>query len=1562
MIEYPAGYSLIALSPAYYFTDFNNLVLMKKMVLQLFLVVFFLASAISQDRTLFFSEYIANGYTNALEIYNPTDDTIDLKSYSIRRNGNFRFDFPGGEILPFSTWVGCRNEPGNPPDTRVLAVADTSWPASGSIWYLSNTALIELLKDGNVLDVINGDPANAEVAGVPGALEAHTLIRKSSVLKGEPVWDLSRGTNVDNSQWIVSDISYEYLGEHEADLGGVPWLGVRYEGISLISGTSLVDYGSIEISTSLEKDFVLINNDINSGHQFSIKSSGDSFALSDTSMIIGPGGTDTLHIIFSPVEVLQRNSVIQIAGIDDIDSVFTFSVKGAGSIYSDQDTIRFYVSPAGLDTNSGETPEEPLRTIQAAVDKVIALNRPEQVQLPVIPAPATNPILGTPDNYRDIILANLSNLENRVEIHLLPGWHFLNSRITIGNTTGGNIHFIGDWTQGADAGIKAGLENNIDDPSWMDLPVDKMPVVSGGRQITGWRDTTVNGKSAWVTNIPEVAAGSWYFKQLFVNGKRAVRSRFPKTGTFRITEILPTTTGAISNNTDRVRVNTNDFQNWKNSTDVEMVHTHRWLDERMPVKNIDVANRIITLKYVTSHEMVGSHPIHGAGLSAYFWDHVFETMSEPGEWYLDRLSGRLYYIPNAGETKESSVIIAPKLLSLFRIYGNGSINKFIWYVSFEKIGFMHTESVIESHIGTGNSNTYGEGALSFEDARVPTVKACYFGHLGDVCIEFESGTMGGEIASNIFRDLGSGATGVYGITTSNLYYKKTGYNFLHDNDIMGYGRFYFGEVAMRHVNTVHMLIEHNNISEGYFNAITCTANPGVVYSYGFRNVIRQNKIHDLGHGVLSDMGAIYTSGYQPYSLIENNLIYNIEGRDYNGDVIYLDDNTAHFTIRNNILYNSNEDVFEEKSHYNLIENNIIAFGTRSALYSHESSLPTSEDVLGLGIKATEFNHNIVLQNGARSFYKGPDTGPNIQLQYKGDQNLFWDYSLPEQDMNEDQSFAQWKVTSGDDANSVVADPGFMDPFNGDFRFKGESPAKILGFVEIDMSQVGTRKSVWLEDGAVWIDYPGKPAKPDFLPSDIPGIHLWLTAKDLKEGKVSTWEDRTPDKFSFYQFDEDLEPSVNPAGLNGNPTLHFDEGQWMSTSHKSLEISGSLANFKKEDFTIFTVCKSSGNQPIFCKGNTGANGTLSIGENQNQLKWGSSASIGKPGNDFKVRIYSRNSGQIKFYENEILRDSTDLPGITNFYENWVHSFLGKTGLSTGGELAGDIAEIIMYMGKMSNADRIRIEEYLFSEWGLEKAVGISSLDELNADVGTLAPAFSSNVLHYALQIPYNTTSLAITATKTDLLSTVVGDGPVLVSKDTILNIKVTSKDGTSTTIYSISVEFLLSDISSLDELKIDTGTLVPEFSPDILDYSLSLPYGTTSITFTAAKTDPLSTVAGDGIINLSGNGNIDILVTAQDGVSTTTYTVIVEIGTKVKDVNGSSFRIYPNPVTTGITIEIDPGETGAYVKLINVMGEVILEKYENASLITINTGVLPKGIYSLSIRTNTHFVTQKIVKQ
>src|SRR4029077_9839461 len=49
-------------------------------------------------------------------------------------------------------------------------------------------------------------------------------------------------------------------------------------------------------------------------------------------------------------------------------------------------------------------------------------------------------------------------------------------------------------------------------------------LLTGGRKLTGWKK---GSGPIWTTTVPGATAGGWYFRQLFVNGKRAVRARTP---------------------------------------------------------------------------------------------------------------------------------------------------------------------------------------------------------------------------------------------------------------------------------------------------------------------------------------------------------------------------------------------------------------------------------------------------------------------------------------------------------------------------------------------------------------------------------------------------------------------------------------------------------------------------------------------------------------------------------------------------------------------------------------------------------------------------------------------------------------------------------------------------------------------------------------------------------------------------------------------------------------------------------------------------------------------------
>jgi hypothetical protein len=59
-------------------------------------------------------------------------------------------------------------------------------------------------------------------------------------------------------------------------------------------------------------------------------------------------------------------------------------------------------------------------------------------------------------------------------------------------------------------------------------------ILSGGKKIVGWQPETFNGKTVWTVIIPEVRSSKWYFEQLWVNGTRRHRARYPSQGYLKI--------------------------------------------------------------------------------------------------------------------------------------------------------------------------------------------------------------------------------------------------------------------------------------------------------------------------------------------------------------------------------------------------------------------------------------------------------------------------------------------------------------------------------------------------------------------------------------------------------------------------------------------------------------------------------------------------------------------------------------------------------------------------------------------------------------------------------------------------------------------------------------------------------------------------------------------------------------------------------------------------------------------------------------------------------------------
>lgn len=219
---------------------------------------------------------------------------------------------------------------------------------------------------------------------------------------------------------------------------------------------------------------------------------------------------------------------------------------------------------------------------------------------------------------------------------------------------------------------------------------DETVIIDGGQTISGWRHEQVNGCTAWVADLPEVREGRWTFRQLFVNGERRGRPRLPKQGFFWIEDVpglvLPAAWG-MSGQTAFVCC-AGDMQAWRNIEDVEVVVIHFWIEERFPVASFDPASRLVRLGRLSRAPLSDDYQSRYA---KYYIENVFEALKEPGESYLDRPAGRLYYLPMPGERPDNTEVSAPRLLQLMVLEGSPEEGAFVEGLRFEGLEFCNTD-------------------------------------------------------------------------------------------------------------------------------------------------------------------------------------------------------------------------------------------------------------------------------------------------------------------------------------------------------------------------------------------------------------------------------------------------------------------------------------------------------------------------------------------------------------------------------------------------------------------------------------------------------------------------------------------------------------------------------------------------------------------------------------------------------------------------------------------------------------------------------------------------------
>mgnify|MGYP000238744695 CR=1 FL=1 len=433
------------------------------------------------------------------------------------------------------------------------------------------------------------------------------------------------------------------------------------------------------------------------------------------------------------------------------------------------------------------------------------------------------------------------------------------------------------------------------------------PVISGGRRIAGWKRGP--GK-LWQVEVPQAKAQQWYFRQLFIDGKRATRARTPNVDDEQL--YYSVKGGELKDDTWKVSLSAGEVKDWSNLTDVEIVALGQWdlIRKNLAMVDTDRSEVIMAPPHVRTH-----HHDPRAG-SWCFFENAIEMLDQPGEWYLDRVTGVLSYWPLAGQDMSKVEVVAPVLSQLVKVAGTSK--QVIQNVHFKGLTFKHARwpfpkwGFAGRQGGTmyGGSGFVGE-AILWNFAKSCSMTDCEIAHVGGCGISLLEGCVDNHLAGNHIHDISSNGINI-GEDLSTIYdtiktseYGTPRNNRVTNNYIHGCGADLYGGVGIYVAYTDGTIVAHNLLHDLPYTAINVGMMWGGTETICRNNLVEYNHIYDIMKK-MGDGAGVYTLGYQPGTVVRKNLIHDVRrnrfarGGPYAG--LYFDNTSSGILIEDNIVY------------------------------------------------------------------------------------------------------------------------------------------------------------------------------------------------------------------------------------------------------------------------------------------------------------------------------------------------------------------------------------------------------------------------------------------------------------------------------------------------------------------------------------------------------------------------------------------------------------------------------------------------------------------------------------
>ncbi|RPH30507.1 right-handed parallel beta-helix repeat-containing protein, partial [bacterium] len=463
----------------------------------------------------------------------------------------------------------------------------------------------------------------------------------------------------------------------------------------------------------------------------------------------------------------------------------------------------FYVSPRGSDENAG-TLKRPFRTLEHARDAVRALRHEGRLALPAT-------------------------------VYLRQGIYTLAAPFSLLPEDGGSAAC----------------------PVTYRAYKKERPVISGGKVITGWKESQNDGRRAWSVSLPDVKSGQLFFHQLWVDGARRTRARHPNTGYLKIHAVPGVTEKTVwSDGNVSFQFAPGDIPATWTFGDAEAIVMSRWVESRLPVARVDSQEHLVEFSKRALFTLEKGDD--------YYIENAPQALDIPGEWYLDRSSGMLWYIPLDGEKIGKTTVTIPVLEQILRLEGDPERGKFVEHLTFQGIAFSYSEWHLPDTLhwsqAGGPASPYGSipdggfpqaaygvpGAVAGQGAHNLTIDQCEISRVGSYAIELSRGCQGNRILRSTLRDLGAGGVKIGETVIRPAAPEQTRRNDVIDCSISDWGRLYHSAVGIWIAQCSDNRILHNKIHDFYYSGLSVGWTWGYGPSAAKGNIIEFNDVHHIG--------------------------------------------------------------------------------------------------------------------------------------------------------------------------------------------------------------------------------------------------------------------------------------------------------------------------------------------------------------------------------------------------------------------------------------------------------------------------------------------------------------------------------------------------------------------------------------------------------------------------------------------------------------------------------------------------------------------------------------------